>query len=115
MNKNFNKKHITLYMLIIVALLASVTSYYVFSFSTAREEIQANTTAVPLSFDGSRAYTDVQTQVDFGPRTPGSEGHAKIRDWMRAELESAGWQVEVQESNLLGHVIYNLIAKRNDE
>jgi glutaminyl-peptide cyclotransferase len=115
MNKNFNRRHIILYLLVIVALLTSVTSYYVFSFSAAQEDINANVTAIPLSFDGDRAYADVHTQVDFGPRTPGSEGHAKIREWMRTELESAGWRVEVQETSLLGHPIYNLIAKRNDE
>src|SRR5688572_20419189 len=115
MNKNFNKRHITLYLLVIVILLASVTSYYVFSFSAAREDIQANATTIPLSFDGDQAYADVHTQVDFGPRTPGSEGHAKIREWMRAELESAGWIVEIHESNRRGHPIYNIIAKRNDE
>ncbi len=115
MNKNFNKRHITLYLLVIVILLTSVTSYYVFSFSAAREGVNPNETATPLSFDGDRAYADVHTQVDFGPRTPGSKGHAKVREWMRAELESVGWQVEVQESSLLGHPIYNLIAKRNDE
>jgi glutaminyl-peptide cyclotransferase len=112
MNTNFNKRHITLYLLIIVVLLASVTSYYIFSFSAAREDINHVPT---LSFDGNQAYADVHTQVDFGPRTPGSEGHAKVREWMLAELESAGWLVEVQESSLLGHPIYNLIAKRNDD
>ena len=33
---------------------------------------------------------------------------------MRAELESAGWQVEVQESEALGHPIQNIVAKRGD-
>ena len=66
-------------------------------------------------FDGQRAYADVQTQVDFGPRIPGSEGHAKVQEWMRAELESAGWQVEIQESEAMGHPIENIVAKRGDE
>ena len=69
----------------------------------------------PVPFNGQRAYTDVETQVAFGPRSPGTEGHAKIREWMRSELESAGWQVEVQESEALGHPIINLAAKRGDE
>ena len=65
-------------------------------------------------FDGQRAYADVQTQVAFGPRIPGTEGHEKIREWMQAELESAGWQVEVQESESLGHPVRNILAKRSD-
>ncbi len=34
---------------------------------------------------------------------------------MRAELESAGWQVEIQTSEALGHPVENLVARRGDE
>ena len=67
-----------------------------------------------VKFDGERAYADVVTQVAFGPRTPGSEGHAQVREWMRAELEKSGWAVEIQEAQTLGHPIQNVIAKRSD-
>jgi glutaminyl-peptide cyclotransferase len=107
------KKTALSYLLIIGLLFVTVIGYYTAAFKIAAA--QPTETSIPLSFDGNQAYADVHTQVDFGPRTPGSEGHAKVREWMRAELESAGWQVEVQESSLLGHPIYNLIAKRNDE
>ncbi len=69
----------------------------------------------PPMFDGDRAYADVQTQVDFGPRIPGSKGHAQIQEWIRAQLEAAGWQVEIQASEALGHPIENIVAKRNDD
>jgi Zn-dependent M28 family amino/carboxypeptidase len=69
----------------------------------------------PVTFDGQRAFADVEIQVAFGPRVPGSDGHAKIREWMREELTKAGWQVEVQASEALGHPIKNVIAKRSDE
>jgi glutaminyl-peptide cyclotransferase len=69
----------------------------------------------PASFNGQRAYEDMATQVAFGPRVPGLEGHAKIREWMRDELVTAGWQVEVQESEALGHPIKNVVAKRSIE
>ena len=72
-------------------------------------------TPEPVPFDGERAYTDVQTQVDFGPRIPGSTGHAKVQEWMRTELESAGWHAAIQTSESMGHPIDNIVAKRNDE
>ena len=53
--------------------------------------------------------------MSFGPRIPGTPGHEQIREWIQAELESAGWQVEVQESESMGHPIKNIVAKRNDE
>ncbi|MBK7451824.1 MAG: M28 family peptidase [Anaerolineales bacterium] len=124
-----NKRAVVLYLTLISGLLLIVAGWYTASFLTfgagtesAGETAAVNfttatagVTAQPESFDGARAYIDVQTQVDMGPRTPGSEGHAQVREWMREELESAGWTVEFHESERLGHPIYNLIAKRSSE
>ena len=101
------KRTAIIYLTLIFALLALVASWYIASFYNREPEA--------VSFDSSRAYADVQTQVDFGPRIPGTDGHARIREWIQAELESAGWMVEVHESERLGHPIYNIIAKRNAE
>jgi hypothetical protein len=73
----------------------------------------ATATPRPVSFDGERAYEDVKTQVSFGPRVPGTEGHDQIQAWIATELAEAGWQVEIQESRALGHAIENIVAKRN--
>ncbi|MBI5825483.1 MAG: M28 family peptidase [Chloroflexi bacterium] len=101
------KRSAILYLLLIFALLALVAGWYIASF--LNREVDS------VSFDSSRAYADVQTQVSFGTRMPGSAGHAQAREWMRAELESAGWDVQVHESEKMGHPIFNIIAKRNDE
>jgi Zn-dependent M28 family amino/carboxypeptidase len=68
-----------------------------------------------LRFDGQRAYKDVKTQVAFGPRIPGTDGHARIQKWIEEELIKAGWQVEIQKSRALGHPVENLVARRSDE
>jgi len=65
-------------------------------------------------FTGERAYADVLRQTEMGPRTPGSAAHAQVRAWMRAELENAGWQVEEQVFDALGHRGYNLIASHGE-
>jgi len=101
-------KSIALYLSIIGLIFLSAIGWYAFS-------LRSQPTTDLVSFDGQRAYSDVQTQVAFGPRVPGTEGHAKIQEWMRDELVEAGWQVEVQESEALGHPIQNIVAKRNDE
>lgn len=100
------KRAATLYLSSTFALLALVAGWYIASFINREPD--------PVSFDSTRAYADVQTQVDFGPRIPGTEGHAQIRAWIQTELESAGWIVEVQETERMGHPIFNIIAKRND-
>src|SRR5689334_7629954 len=102
------KKSIALYLAIIGLLLVIAVGWYMYALYAARQTEPAS-----ASFDGQRAYADVQTQVAFGPRMPGSDGHAQIVEWMRAELESAGWQVEIQESEALGHPVQNIVAKRN--
>lgn len=102
-----NKRAVTLYLTVIGILLLIVIGIYATSF--LNREVDS------VAFDGSRALADVQTQVDFGPRIPGTEGHAQIREWIRAELEHAGWVVEVQQTERMGHPIYNIIGKRNTE
>jgi Zn-dependent M28 family amino/carboxypeptidase len=101
------KRAVSTYLTIIAILLILTLGWYIASFLN-REPDSA-------SFDSSRAYADVQTQVAFGPRIPGSAGHAQAEAWIRAELESAGWKVEVQETERMGHPIHNIIAKRNDD
>ena len=101
-------KSIGLYLSTIGLLLLAALGWYTYSFLS-------QPTSDSLTFDGQRAYADVQTQVNFGPRVPGSAGHAQVQEWMRAELETAGWQVEVQESEALGHPIENIVAKRSED
>jgi Zn-dependent M28 family amino/carboxypeptidase len=102
-----NKRAVTIYLTIIGILLILILSLYAIPFLTRESD--------PVSFDGNRALTDVQTQVDFGPRIVGTAGHDQIREWIRTELESASWVVEVQQAERMGHPIYNIIAKRTTE
>lgn len=121
------KRGVFLYWMLIASLLLLVGGWYLASFLTygddSESQAEVHTEALstitptpqPKEFNADRAYADVLAQVDMGPRAPGSEGHAKVREWMREELESAGWMVEVHETERMGHPIYNIIAKRSDE
>ena len=95
-----------LYLTGIFLLLGITLFWYAASFRMQEAD--------SVKFNGERAHADVAAQVAFGPRTPGSAGHEQVRDWMRAELEKAGWMVEIQETEALGHSIQNVIAKRSD-
>jgi glutaminyl-peptide cyclotransferase len=63
-------------------------------------------------FDGERALADASYQMSLGPRVAGSTAHDKVVAWMQTELKAAGWQVEVQEAEMMGHPIKNVVAKR---
>jgi len=106
-SKKVTKRSIALYLGIINFLLVTAVGWYVYALRSQPEPAAA-------SFDGERAYADVQTQVAFGPRIPETEGHAKVVEWIREELAKAGWQVEIQESEALGHPIRNIVARRSD-
>lgn len=101
------RKSITLSFVIVGLVLVSLAGWYMYS-SRSRPTTSA-------AFDGQRAYADVKTQVAFGPRVPKSEGHARVQKWIKQELNNAGWQVEVQESEALGHPVENIVAKRSND
>ncbi len=103
-----NKRSVIIYLITIGILLALITGLVCSS-------VPSWTQTASAKFDGIRALADVQTQVAFGPRIPGSDGHAKILEWMRSELESAGWQVQIQQAEEMGHPIQNLIAFRTND
>jgi glutaminyl-peptide cyclotransferase len=99
------KKSIAIYLIGIGLLLALALAWYARAF--LREPEREN-------FNGERALADVETQVAFGPRIPGSTGHAQVLEWMRAELSAAGWDSRVQSTEMLGHPVQNVIAYRGE-
>ncbi len=101
------KSSVAIFLSMTIVLLLAVLGSYAYSSLTQPE-------VVPPSFDGQRAYEDVKTQVGFGPRFPGTPGHDQIRAWIQKELEASGWQVEVQESEALGHPVKNIVARRGN-
>jgi len=52
------------------------------------------TAALSPSFDGENALRLAAEQVAFGPRYPGSPGHASERAWIADQLQQLGWQVD---------------------
>jgi glutaminyl-peptide cyclotransferase len=66
----------------------------------------------PRAFNAQRAYQNIATQLEFGPRVPGSAAHAAQLDWMEQVLLSNDWQVERQQGQIGGHEVTNLFAKR---
>ena len=51
----------------------------------------ASTPAAAGSFDGARALADVRAQCGFGPRIPGTEGHASAGAWIKDQIAELGW------------------------
>jgi len=64
-------------------------------------------------FDGERALQDAVYQVSLGARTPESQAHAQVIEWIQSELMGSGWNVELQNFDSMGHPLVNIIAKRS--
>ncbi len=101
-----SKSRIALYLGAIL-LLAVIVGYWYYNAFTQPSTHE--------TFDGTRAYADVQAQMEMGPRYVGSSGHAKVVSWIQSELEAAGWQVEIQAATSMGHPIQNIVASRGTQ
>ncbi|MFZ6020484.1 MAG: M28 family peptidase [Chloroflexota bacterium] len=63
-------------------------------------------------FNKNRAFKDVEVQLSFGPRTPGSTAHQQTIEYIAEQTQNAGWQVGLHQTQRLGHPITNVIARR---
>jgi hypothetical protein len=50
----------------------------------------------PREFDGQTAFAYLRTQVEFGPRVPGTEGHRRQAEWLERMLRERADTVIVQ-------------------
>lgn len=93
---------------IMIAIFATVgfTAFILTKSSAPSELVEVK------AFDADRAYQDVLAQMEFGPRTPGSDAHDQTIQYIRQELIEAGWSVELQELTYQDHPIQNIIARR---
>ena len=67
--------------------------------SKEKEEIKTIITKTPApDFNPDSAYQYIKTQVDFGPRIPGSKAHEHCADFISQKLKSFGWEVIVQKA-----------------
>jgi glutaminyl-peptide cyclotransferase len=72
----------------------------------------------PPEFDGAAALKYIETQLGFGPRIPGSEGHRRMAQWLDSLLRTRADSVVVQRWT---HVtrrgdslpMYNYLARFN--
>ena len=72
----------------------------------------SSTTSESLKFDGDRAFNDLEYQVNLGPRVLGSKAHEQVREWIIQSNKASGWDVEIQDININGQDINNIIAVR---
>jgi glutaminyl-peptide cyclotransferase len=81
--------------------------------STTEEEKTVSLSSPDFNADSAFAYT--KAQVDFGPRIPSTEAHAKCADYLQQKLKAFGGNVFVQQAPVKTydgktHQLKNIIA-----
>lgn len=88
---------------------------------TAKTEPEVTKVKVNVpDFVADSAYAWVKAQVDFGPRNPGSKGHAQTADYLVAELKRFAPEVVLQTAPIKMHdgktfPLKNIIASFNPD
>ena len=67
------------------------------------------------SFDETRAFDYIATQVAFGPRIPGSKISREFQKYLSDELFDLGWSVEHQMFIFQDTSLTNIIARNSDQ
>ncbi len=81
----------------------------------------ADSSVEAAAFSADSAYSNIERQLAFGPRTPGSEGHRRCALWLETELKRHGADtVIVQQASVKRHdglmlPISNIMARFNPE
>jgi hypothetical protein len=96
----------SLYLLAFALIILAVSSVLIWRFSIFGS-------STPTTFDGKRAYRDIVVQVEFGPRTTGTEGNRRTADYIGVELRQAGWIVEFQDFTYRNTPVRNVIGRAN--
>ncbi len=77
-------------------VLAGVLAGCGSSESPAERSGTASAPGFRYPFDAQRAFGYLEKQVSFGPRNPGSEGHRRCLEWMKAEAAKTAERVFTQ-------------------
>lgn len=85
------------------------------SLVACQTKSKTNTTDIRWSFSADSAYNYIAQQMAYGPRVPNSSEHKACGDWLVAELQRLGAQVEEQYGTMLNYAgqpqsLRNIIA-----
>ncbi len=84
-------------------LIIIIVTTLCFVLTSCKEDKAPVTAPTPITkrkvpaFNASNAYANIEAQLAFGTRVPGSEGHTKVINWIESKLESYNAKVIKQD------------------
>ncbi len=105
---------ILLFTIILPLLMSCNTNSKQATTSAVQNETAKNT----VTFNADSCFAKLKAQVDFGPRTPGSEAHKLTAEYIQNALRNYGAEVNVQKTSAVtaqGKTIpvYNILGRYN--
>ncbi|SMO69325.1 Peptidase family M28 [Saccharicrinis carchari] len=91
----------TLKHVVLLALITLTACNFTSGKSNKSNKRSSKTIIETPIFNGDSAYSFVQKQVDFGPRVPNTEAHAKCANYLSGKLREFGAEVIVQEAEVV--------------
>jgi len=95
----FRNNIVSAFAISILLLIASCTNSNQNNDTPPTKVVNVNRLPTP-DFNADTAYACIKSQVDFGPRIPGTKAHALCADYLVNKLKSYGWQVQVQNGTV---------------
>ncbi len=96
-----------LFVLVAAIVLTSCSKKTKNGQANEAQSSQEQTTIIPNvpmpKFNSTRAFSYLVKQVDFGPRAPNSQAHAKCLQYLQHELSLYADSVEIQKFNVPGY------------
>lgn len=109
-------------MAVVAGMIVAVPAWHFWEKSTPDDSSEALETVavkpVGPAFNADSAYTYMEAQCQFGPRTMNSEAHEQCKNWIVEKFKALGCTVETQMATLKGWdgtplKSTNIIAKYN--
>ncbi|MGV8879011.1 MAG: M28 family peptidase [Sphingobacteriaceae bacterium] len=91
-------KGIPVLFLILALLICSCKNKNKLANNTSDTTTSTAITLQSPAFDADSAFKFVKTQVDFGPRIPGTKAHTLCAIWLQNKLQGFGAKVNVQSA-----------------
>jgi len=101
--------------------LAALTALAILAGSPACQEGTSEAAQRPRAsasrptFDGEAAMALLRAQCEVGPRVPGTAAHARMREWLKQEMEKSAERVVVQDFRYRNLTLRNVIGIFNEK
>ena len=96
---------------IIIFSILFLSSIILLTYFKNQQKVSSN----QYKFNGEKALSGVEYQLNLGSRITGSSAHAEVINWLVEELNTNDWESKIYSSENNGILIKNIVGKKGNE